>query len=204
MFAVSSLPPAAPKSDAAALAEAAAKGDVEATGRLLKLLAPGIVRAAHAMMGVQHPDVDDVIQQSMIAFVQALPKFRGDCTPAHFASSIVAKVSLASKRRTRTRHDRQDDGVEVDLLESDRPTLNDHVTAERRRVAIRGLLDEIPEEQAEALALRIVFGFSLAEVSSTTGVPANTVRSRVRLAKEALRRRIEARPELMDLLEAAS
>jgi RNA polymerase sigma-70 factor (ECF subfamily) len=47
-----------------------------------------------------------------------------------------------------------------------------------------------------------VLGWSLEEVASATGVPVNTVRSRVRLAKEALRRRIEALPHLAVELEA--
>lgn len=187
-----------------ALSEAAVRGDVQSTGRLLKLLAPGMIRAAHAMMGKDHADVDDVVQQSMIAFVQALPNFRGECSMGHFASSIVAKISLAAKRRFRTRAERHDGEAEVDALIADRPSPTDHAAAEQRRVAVRELMEQIPEEQAEALALRIVFGFSLAEVSATTGVPANTVRSRVRLAKEALRRRIESRPELLELLEEAS
>jgi RNA polymerase sigma-70 factor (ECF subfamily) len=71
--------------------------------------------------------------------------------------------------------------------------------AERRRRAIRELLVELPEEQAETLALRVMLGWSLEEVASATGAPVNTVRSRVRLAKEALRRRIEANPALADL-----
>lgn len=196
--------PASSKDDLAGLVGAAARGDVEAMGRLLKQLAPGMIRAAHAMMGAAHPDVDDVVQQSMIAFVQVLPGFRGECSPAHFASGIVAKVSLAAKRRARTRYERQDDAVELDGLEADRVSQPEQVGAARRRAAVRALLDELPEDQAQALALRIVFGFSLAEVSASTGAPSNTIRSRVRLAKEALRRRIEARPELLELLEEAS
>ncbi len=41
------------------------------------------------------------------------------------------------------------------------------------------------------------------EVADATGVPVNTVRSRMRLAKEALRRRIEADPDLLEMLEVA-
>ena len=47
--------------------------------------------------------------------------------------------------------------------------------------------------------MRVVMGWTLEEVSRATGAPINTVRSRVRLAKEALRRRIEAAPELGEL-----
>ena len=64
---------------------------------------------------------------------------------------------------------------------------------------LRELLEDLPEEQAEALTLRVVMGWSLEEVARASGAPVNTVRSRVRLAKEALRARIEARPALAEL-----
>jgi RNA polymerase sigma-70 factor (ECF subfamily) len=38
------------------------------------------------------------------------------------------------------------------------------------------------------------------EVADATGAPVNTVRSRLRLAKEALRRRIEEDPALIEVL----
>ena len=52
--------------------------------------------------------------------------------------------------------------------------------------------------------LRVVMGFSLAEVAEATGAPINTVRSRVRLSKEALRRRIEEDPALAETLEVGT
>jgi DNA-directed RNA polymerase specialized sigma24 family protein len=63
---------------------------------------------------------------------------------------------------------------------------------------VRALLDDLPEEQAEALALRFMLGWSLIEISEASGAPVNTVRSRLRLAKEALRRRVEADAALAD------
>ena len=75
------------------------------------------------------------------------------------------------------------------------------VSVERRKRALRDLLSDLPEEQADALALRVMLGWSLEDVARATGAPLNTVRSRVRLAKEALRRRIEADPSLSDELE---
>lgn len=183
------------------LAEAAARGDTDAMARLLKLLAPGMIRAAQALLSRAHPDVDDVAQQSMIALVQAMPSFRGECSPAHFANSIVTRYALAARRRQATRETRTDDAVEVDTLFSDARSAVDHVLAEKRRGAIRELLSTLPENQAETLALRVVLGMSLAEVAAATHVPLNTVRSRVRLAREALMERIEADPALLELLE---
>ena len=66
--------------------------------------------------------------------------------------------------------------------------------AERRRDLVRTLLREIPDAQAETLVLRMALGYSIEEVSRITTAPVNTVRSRLRLAKEALRGRIDADP----------
>lgn len=185
------------------LAERATRGDTDAIAKLLRLVAPGMLRTAHALLGRAHPDVDDVAQQSMIALVQALPSFRGECSPAHFANSITTRFALAARRRQTTRAGRTDDAVEVDTLFSDARSAVDHVLAEKRRAAIRELLATLPEVQAETLALRVVLGLSLGEVAAATGVPLNTVRSRIRLAKEALIERIEADATLLELLEPA-
>lgn len=187
-----------------ALAQEAARGDMQATSGLLKALAPGMIRSATAILGAAHPDLDDVIQQSLIGLVQALPVFRGDCSPAHYAARIVARTAVAASHRARVRHARRDDSLEPDGFESEAGQPQNAIDAERRRRVVQGLLEQLPQEQAETLALRVVLGFSLQEVADATATPLNTVRSRVRLAKEALRRRIDADPALQDLLEVGA
>ncbi len=192
------------RSALAELADRAATGDTEATGQLLKALAPSMIRSAQQLLGASHADLDDVVQQSLIGLVQALPSFRGECTVHHFASRIVARTAVATRRRGHVRLDRQDDSVDVDSLERLPDSNTDRVDAERRRDLVRNLMATLPAEQAETLALRIVLGFSLEEVATSTGVPLNTVRSRVRLAKTALKKRIEADPRLLEALEVES
>jgi RNA polymerase sigma-70 factor (ECF subfamily) len=159
-----------------------------------------MIRAARSLLGSTHADVDDVVQQSLIGLVQSLPSFRGECSIAHFASRIVTRTALAARRRGHLRADRVDDAVDPDAFAVD-PSQSEAVDAERRRDAVRSLLQTLPEEQAETLALRVVLGFSLEEVAEATSVPLNTVRSRVRLAKTALKKRIEADPRLAAALE---
>lgn len=177
------------------LVDRAVRGDTAATGQLLKQLAPSMIRAARSLLGATHADVDDVVQQSLIGLVQSLPAFRGECSVAHFASRIVTRTALAARRRNMVRADRRDDEVDPDAFAVD-PSQARQVEAEERRQMVRALIEKLPEEQAETLALRVVLGFSLEEVAEATGVPLNTVRSRVRLAKTALKKRIEADPRL--------
>jgi RNA polymerase sigma-70 factor (ECF subfamily) len=63
------------------------------------------------------------------------------------------------------------------------------------------LLDELPPAQAEVLVFHCALGFTVEEVASAVGRPAETVRSRLRLAKQALREKIEASSELAEILE---
>ena len=181
------------------LARAGAAGDTHATHQLLTALAPRIASVVRAVFRRSHADVQDVQQQAMIAFVAALPSFRGECEPSQFASRIAARLALAALRRTRAAASRHDDDFDVNRLASDEWPHDDAVRR-RRTDMLRDLLARLPAGQAETLTLRVVLGWSLAEVSSATGAPMNTVRSRVRLAKEALRSAIERDPRIAEEL----
>jgi RNA polymerase sigma factor (sigma-70 family) len=195
-------PPAADASDVTAWARAAAHGDTVATARLLKALAPRLIRTVRVLMGPSHPDVDDVIQQALIALVQALPRFRGECSPAHYASRIVVRTAVAARHRARRAGSVQFDAtVDVDAVPVDTPHAGEEVLQERQRALVRELLDELPPEQAEVIALRIGLGLSWEEMAAATGTPLNTLRSRIRRAKLAVRRRIEADPMLASELD---
>jgi RNA polymerase sigma-70 factor (ECF subfamily) len=195
----STVPPSAPAARSAAieLARTAAAGDVRATRRLLEVVAPRVARTVRAVMGARHPEVEDAAQLALIGFVQALPSFRGECDPAQFAARIAVRTAGAVRRRTRARLGTLDPSAEVDSLEAP----PEEIEAARRKEFIRGLLDGLPEEQAEVLVLRIMLGWALKDIATTSGAPLNTVRSRLRLAKEALRRRIADDPVLAEALD---
>lgn len=184
------------------LAREAAEGNTGAMRELLRELGPRIDRVVRAILGRTNQDADDVVQQAMLGFVQAIPSFRGECEPVHFASRVAARAAIAAARRGRAMRARHEDGVDIHLLVSSSPEPLADAEQSRRMAAMRDALSRIPPEQAETLALRIVLGWSLLKVAEATGVPLNTVRSRLRLAKTALRAVIDgdprARAELAD------
>jgi RNA polymerase sigma factor (sigma-70 family) len=183
------------------LARDAARGDTAATAQLLRAVAPLVNRVVRAMLGGGHPDVPDVVQQSLIGLVRALPAFRGECAPEGYAQTIAMRTALLARKRWRIDRLRRDDDAETEVTVDPKASPEDTALSERRRTLLRELMLEIPEEQAEALGLRIMLGWSLEEVAQAAGAPLNTIRSRLRLAKEALRKRIEAAPELYAALE---
>jgi RNA polymerase sigma factor (sigma-70 family) len=190
-----------PESPNVELARRAIAGDASATGELLRALAPRIARVVRATLGAGHADLDDAIQQSLIGFVQALPAFRGECDPSGYATVIAVRAALVVRRKTSTSRTRHDHAVETDAVIAGHPSPGEDAAATQRREVLRDLLASIPSEQAEALAMRIVLGYSLEEIASQSGAPLNTVRSRLRLAKESLKRRIESDPNLVDALD---
>ena len=71
----------------------------------------------------------------------------------------------------------------------------DEEVADRRRALLRAFFGELPEDQGEVLVLRLALGYSLREIALICTTSVTVVRSRLRLAKEALRARIEADPD---------
>ena len=67
--------------------------------------------------------------------------------------------------------------------------------ADRRRQLLRTFFGELPEDQGEAMVLRLALGYSLREIALISTTSIAVVRNRLRLAKEAMRARIEADPD---------
>jgi RNA polymerase sigma factor (sigma-70 family) len=180
----------------------AQQGEPEAVNQVVAELAPGVLRALTALLGREHPDVEDLAQEVLIAVISALPDYRGDSTLLHFAVRIAARKSVLVRRRARSVL-----GWLESLWQGEHPLRHPPTPAlellrgERQRALLGSLLSELPDPQAEALLLRVVCGHSIEEISSVTQTPLNTVRSRLRLAKEALRRRIESEPKWAELGE---
>jgi RNA polymerase sigma factor (sigma-70 family) len=184
----------------AALSVAARDGDVQAVQTLLVSVTPAMLRAIRGVIGARHPDVQDVLQESALGLVGALGSFRHECSVLHFACRVAVLKALAARRRLRARDNEAEWTEDPDLADGSSP--DETVDSAKRRAVLRELCDVLPEPQTEALVLHCVLGYTVEEVASTTGVPANTVRSRLRLAKEALRNRILSDPGLREALEA--
>jgi RNA polymerase sigma-70 factor (ECF subfamily) len=59
----------------------------------------------------------------------------------------------------------------------------------------------LSEPLAEALTLHVILGYTVAEIAQSSGVSVETVRSRLRLAKQALRKLALSNPSLREAWE---
>ncbi len=185
----------------APLAAAARAGDRAATRRLLQALGPRLLRVVRGVLGSRHPEIEDTLQEALVLVVRALEGFRGEGEVEGYAVRITLRAAIAARRKHRARNAPLDDLESAPEKTTDDDPVPDAALASRRRELLRTLLESLPEAQAETLVLRSILGASLEETAALTGVPENTVRSRIRLAREALRERIEADPQLVEALE---
>ena len=185
----------------ASLARAAASGRPEAVRTLIMSVTPAVLKAVRGVLGTAHPDVEDAAQESVWRFVRALDGFRYECGVLHFACRVAVHTALNVKRKHRVRAEGRLQPLEAEDHVDPGPSPAEELAAAGRREAVRELFATLPTDQAEALILHLVLGFTIEETAAACGAPANTVKSRLRLAKHAMRMRAGANPALQEALE---
>ncbi len=160
-----------------------------------------MLRTVRKVLGAGHPDAEDVTQEAVLGLLDALDRFRGDCTVVHFAHQVALRRALHARRHFKVR-DRVGDptlDVEEPVDTSGCSPLELAVSRERRRI-IRSLLERLPEPTAEALALHFMLGYTVEEIATSSDVSPNTVWSRLKLGKRALQQALARDQRLADLL----
>jgi RNA polymerase sigma-70 factor (ECF subfamily) len=194
-----------PADELLGLATAAARGERSATHALLVALAPHLLRTVRSVLGRASSDVEDVAQEAALVVLRALSEFRGESSVVHFAKRTAVLVAMNARRRQSARKRGAGHAAwtsEVDALDGASEDPERRLARAQLAEAVRELLATLPASQAEALALHCMAGCSLAEIAAASGAPLETVKSRLRLARQALRQRVERKPALMELLES--
>lgn len=172
---------------------AAQSGDRTALQRALGQLAPHALRTCRRILASE-AEAEEAAQETLIVLVRDLAELREPAAAVAFAVRAASRIAL----RIRGKRERQRDTLARfgDVVAPDSPSPAAELA--RRQLADRLLdrLGTLPEAQAEALVLRYVAGLEPAEIAAASGVPVNTVRSRVRLAREALARLLADDPVL--------
>jgi RNA polymerase sigma-70 factor, ECF subfamily len=138
-------------------------------------------------LGVPSHEAQDLCQEVMLIAHRRLPDF--DCRSLRgWLYGICVRVASDYRRSARVRreipHDvLPDAGLDADQAEQ----------LERGRSLKRALqaLDRLTDEQRDAFVLYEVEELTLAEISEALGAPLQTVYSRIRAARQALRAHVE-------------
>jgi len=168
----------------------ALRGDSYALQQFLQSMAPLVRRICRGILGRETQELEDTIQDCLIDIVRALPQFRFETEVSHYVTKIAMRRAIGSRRRARARS-KQHLVINSRILR----LASSEGEEEARADLVRSLLDNLNESQATVLLLRLMLGHSINEIASITGVPVNTVKTRLRLGKITLRRWLERKGE---------
>lgn len=163
------------------------EGDADAGDQLLRRHFEPLCRFFRSKLD---DEVDDLIQRTMLACLEQRERFRGDGSFRSYMFAIARNhLYMHLRKRYRGPH------IE-DMSLSSLADLGTSPTSRIARDAQADLLlramDRLPMDQRIALELSYWEGLSGPEVATVLGVNANTVRSRLARARDALRAEIAA------------
>jgi len=143
-------------------------------------------------LGVPERDLNDAAQDAFLVIHRKLPEFDFERPITTWIYAICLRVASDRRRSAVQRHERLDEATGM----PERPEQALTADAEgqelnERRALLEAALDAMSLEQRAVFTLFELEGRTGEEVASILGVPAPTVHSRLRLAREIFRRSIE-------------
>ncbi len=130
---------------------------------------------------------EDLTQEAFMRAFRALDGFRGDAAVRSWLYRIATNLAMNSVTRRRE----YPSDTMPERPAADRGPARSF-EAEELRAHLREAIAELPDELRVPLVLREYDELSYQEIADTTGLPLNTVRTRLLRARRALRDRMEA------------
>jgi RNA polymerase sigma-70 factor (ECF subfamily) len=160
------------------LVDRAKRGDRSALEELLEKHLAMVFRFVTMRLGAPRADVEDVVQETLIAAAGSINGLRAE------RDGAIPKWLLAIARHKVADHYRRSpastetsiDG-EVGSAEHEIADVAEIVSARDRRRRVRQALRGLTPEQSEVVELRFILGFDLAEVAAMTGRSVGAVKA---------------------------
>jgi RNA polymerase sigma-70 factor (ECF subfamily) len=171
-------------------------GDEQAFAVLWRDLQPAVLRYFRVAAA---PAAEDLAADTWLAVIGGLGRFRGEERAFRAWVFTVARHRAIDWHRQAAR--RPTDPVPAERL-SERPAPDDpvgQVLEDRSTRAALALVAELPPDQAEVVALRVLGGLEVAEVARIVGKRPGTVRVLAHRGLRRLARRVEVTGLLGDV-----
>lgn len=149
-----------------------------------------------ALRQVRVPQVaEDVVQESFVRVVQNAADFKHEARFTTWVYTITRNLCIDHlRKRALRKHPSLDEsrGEEGEGPTLGEQTADPHASVEREATGtelkerIARAVDKLPDEQREVFLMREIANLPFKEIAEITGVPENTVKSRMRYALERL------------------
>jgi RNA polymerase sigma-70 factor (ECF subfamily) len=151
-------------------------------------------------LGVREADALDLTQKVFLTVHSRLSEFEGRSQLRTWIFAICQRVASDYRRSAAIRREIVTDAAEFDAQQQEDAGAVAHVESLQRAAIADAILNRLPEDQRAVFVLFELEGMSGDEIAELLDVPVGTVRSRLRLAREAVRRdvkRLAARTALV-------
>lgn len=132
-------------------------------------------------LGVRDGVLDDALQDVFLVVQNKLADFDGRAELRTWLYAIALRVA----RRYRVRSSREADALECDAERGGTADLELALQQSERLALARRALDALDDEKREVFVLAQIEQMSAPEIAEVTGLPVNTVYSRLRAARQA-------------------
>ena len=179
------------KAELQQLAERASKGESAAWEALYGEI--GKISASVCRKNNLSPeDAEDVTQEASLALSGRLRELAAMDNPEGYIRRVINSKSIDIVRfRNKTPVDSMHEDEDYVLsLPDAADTPENEVAGTSADRLIKDFIDELPDDQREALIMRYYDGYTNAQIAEKLNVPPGTVASRVRYGKQALEKRI--------------
>jgi RNA polymerase sigma-70 factor (ECF subfamily) len=139
-------------------------------------------------LGVRQADAMDLAQKVFLTAHTKLPEFEGRSRLRTWLFAICQRVASDYRRSAPLRREVTTDASEIDLFSS--PSTDRSEARQRMRLA-EAILDKLPEAQRLVFVLFELEELSGDEIAELLGISVGTVRSRLRLARDAFGREVK-------------
>ena len=159
-------------------------GDAAAIENLVTALLPRARNLVRYLVW-RDADVDDLTQEALLVVLDGLPSYRAEGAFEGWVDRIIVRCVFRQLRKLRKEPSRVETSQPyegADLVAAI-PYPDDYLT--RRQVV--AVLDQLSPEQRYVLVLHHVLDMTVPEIASQLKIPTETVRSRLRLARNNLR-----------------
>ncbi len=168
-----------------ALAQRAASGDVSARDELLARHYRTIERLCRRMCG-DRASADDVVQETCIAMLRSLGRYRGDASFTTWLYTLV-RTHHGRALRANLRHRVRADRLHVHLSTTAGTDVRDSFAAAAQWSQVHRALGELHTLDRTIFELRELQGYSAAETSRATGLTVPAVKTRLHRARRRVR-----------------
>lgn len=131
-------------------------------------------------------DADEVTQDVFIKVFKALPNFRFQCSFKTWIYRITVNTAINIYNKKIKEYKRQ---VDFDIVSTTIEASNDqnsNLYQNDNQQLVKNMLNILTAEQRVCITLRELQGLSYQEISQTLKININTVRTRIKRAREAL------------------